>query len=187
MDSLLVLWLPIVLSAVAVFIISSILHTVLTYHNSDYKKVPNEDQVMDDLRKANIPPGDYMIPYCTHSKERKSKEFQDKLKKGPVVIMTMFPAGEMGMAASLISWFIYCLLVSIFAAYVVWHALVPGAHYLLVFRIVAFTAIAGYSLALMQNSIWFRKNWNATLKSMFDGLIYALVTAGIFGWLWPAA
>ena len=62
MVSIVSLWLPILISAVVVFIISSILHMVFTYHNSDFKKIPSEDQVMDDLRKYNIPPGDYMIP-----------------------------------------------------------------------------------------------------------------------------
>jgi hypothetical protein len=187
MDSIVFLWLPIVLSAVVVFIVSSLIHTVFTYHNSDYKKVPGEDQVMEDLRKASIPPGDYILPYCKDNKERKSKEFQDKYNKGPVVIFTMYPSGPVSMGSSLILWFVYCLIVGIVTAYVVWHGVAPGPHYIVVFRIVAFTAFAGYGLALMQNSIWYRKSWGATLKSMFDGLIYALLTAGIFGWLWPAA
>ncbi len=180
------LWLPIILSAVLVFIVSSILHMVFTYHNSDYKKLPAEDDVMSDLRKHNIPAGDYMMPYTTDSKERNSKEFQDKFKTGPAAVMTIFKAGEMGMGASLALWFVYLLVVSIFAAYIAGHSLTPGTHYLTVFRIIGSAAFAGYSLALMQNSIWYKKNWTATLKSMFDGLIYALLTAGVFGWLWPA-
>lgn len=180
------LWLPIILSAVLVFLISSILHMVFTYHNSDYKKLPAEDDIMSDLRKHNIPAGDYMMPYTTDSKERNSKEFQDKFKKGPAAVITIFQAGETGMGSSLALWFIYCLVVSVFAAYIAGHSLVPGTHYLTVFRIAGSTAFAGYSLALMQNSIWYKKSWSATLKSMFDGLIYALLTAGVFGWLWPA-
>ena len=54
-----------------------------------------------------------------------------------------------------------------------------------VFRFVGTTAFAGYSLALLQSTIWWRRNWGMTLRSMFDGLIYALLTAGVFGWLWP--
>lgn len=42
------------------------------------------------------------------------------------------------------------------------------------------------ALALLQNSIWYKRKWSSTLKSMADGLVYALVTAGTFGWLWPA-
>ena len=186
MVSLVALWLPILLSAVVVFILSSVFHMFLKYHNSDYKGLPGEDKVIDDLRKAGIPAGDYMFPYTCDSKERNSKEFQEKLKAGPSGIMTLFPSGTNFMGSSLAQWFVYCLIVGVFAAYITGRALEPGANYLSVFRFAGATAFVGYSLALMQNSIWYKKNWSATLKSMFDGLIYALFTAGVFGWLWPA-
>jgi hypothetical protein len=185
MVSIVSLWLPILLSAVVVFILSSVFHMFLKYHNSDFQKLPNEDKAMDDLQKAGIPAGDYMFPYCADNKERNSKEFQDKMSKGPIGVLTMFQAGTNFMGTSLAQWFIYCLIVGVFAAYIAGRALAPGAHYLSVFRFAGATAFAGYSLALMQNSIWYKKNWSATLKSMFDGLIYALFTAGVFGWLWP--
>ncbi|NWF89663.1 MAG: hypothetical protein HXY50_09400 [Ignavibacteriaceae bacterium] len=181
------LWLPILLSAVVVFLLSSVLHMLLKYHISDYNKLPDEDKVIDDLRKANIPPGDYMFPYTSDSKERNSKEFQDKIKAGPSGVFTLFPPGSNFMGSSLAQWFVYCLIVGVFAAYIAGRALGPGAHYLAIFRFAGATAFAGYSLALLQNSIWFKKSWSATLKSMFDGLLYALFTAGVFGWLWPSA
>lgn len=187
MVSLVSLWLPILLSAVVVFILSSILHMLLKYHNSDYKKLPGEDKVLDDLRKANIPAGDYMFPYCTHNKERNSQEFKDKMSKGPSGVLTLFPSGPISMGSSLAQWFVYCLIVGVFAAYIAGRAVPVGTDYLSVFRFSGATAFVGYSLALMQNSIWYKKSWSATLKSMFDGLIYALFTAGVFGWLWPAA
>ncbi len=186
MVSIVSLWLPILLSAVVVFIISSVFHTVFTYHNSDFKKHPAEDQVMDDLRKYDTPPGDYMIPYTTDSKERGSEAFKEKMNKGPVLLATFYPSGEMGMGASLFLWFVYCLIISIFAAYITGHAVPPGSDYLAVFRFAGAVSFAGYSLALMQESIWFKKSWSATIKSMADGFIYALLTAGVFGWLWPA-
>lgn len=179
------LWLPIAVSSVFVFIVSSILHMVFKYHNSDFSKLPSEDQTMDELRKLNIPRGDYFFPYTTDSKERNSQEFKDKCKRGPTGVITVFEHSDMNMGSSLAWWFFYCLIVGIFAAYVAGHSLAPGTHYLTVFRIVGATAFAGYSLALMQNSIWYKKNWAATFKSMFDGLIYSLFTAGVFGWLWP--
>ena len=186
MVSIVSLWLPILLSAVAVFIISSLIHMFLGYHKKDFEKLPSEDQVMDDLRKSSIPPGDYMMPYCTDNKERQSQEFKDKMNKGPIALMTVLPAGQMGMASSMIWWFIYCVIVGIIAAYISGHALAPGANYLSVFRFAGCTAFVGYSLALMQNSIWYKRKWSTTIKFMFDGLIYALLTAGFFGWLWPA-
>jgi hypothetical protein len=90
------------------------------------------------------------------------------------------------MASALIQWFLYSVVIGIFAAYITSRALGPGAPYIEVFRFVETAAFMGYALALAQASIWYRKSWSTTLKSMFDGLIYALLTAGVFGWLWPA-
>ncbi len=185
MVSIISLWLPILLSSIIVFVISFILHMVFKYHNSDFKKLPSEDQVMNDLHKYNLPPGDYLVPYTTETKERKSPEFKAKLEKGPVMVTTIYPPGQMTMGSSLFLWFIYGLIVSFFAAYIAGRALPAGAEYLEVFRFAGCSAFMGYSLALMQQSIWYKKSWAATFKSMFDGLIYALFTAGVFGWLWP--
>lgn len=112
---------------------------------------------MKDLQKYNIPPGDYMAPFSADSKERKSPEFKEKLNKGPILIATIFRSEQMQMGSSLILWFVYCLIVSIIAAYVAGHALTPGSQYLHVFRFAGCTAFVGYSLALMQDSIWFKK------------------------------
>ena len=118
MVSVVSLWLPILLSAVAVFILSSLIHMVLKYHNTDYKGLPDENKVMDDLRRAGIPAGDYMFPHSTDNKVRNSTEFQDKMKKGPSGVMTIFPAGSNFMGSSLALWFVYCLIVGVFAAYI---------------------------------------------------------------------
>ncbi len=186
MISVMSLWLPILLSAVFVFVVSSIIHMVFTYHRSDFGKVPAEDDVMDALRKFNIPPGDYVIPCAGSSAEMKTPEYTEKTMKGPVAFMTVIPSGPPAMGASLAQWFLYCIVVGIFAAYIASRALDPGAHYLSVFRFAGATAFAGYGLALLQNSIWYKRSWSATLKSVFDGLVYALLTAGTFGWMWPS-
>ena len=185
MISLAALWLPILLSAVFVFIISSILHMVLNYHAADYKKVPNEEQVMDAIRPFDIPPGDYSMPRAESVKEMNSEGYKSKLAKGPVAMFTVLPNGQPNMTKNLISWFIYSALVSLFAAYIASRTVGDTGDYMDVFRFAGTTAFIGYSLALMQNSIWSGKSWAATARSMFDGLIYALVTAGTFGWLWP--
>jgi hypothetical protein len=180
------LWLPILLSAVIVFVASSIIHMVLRYHRSDFGKVPSEDEVMEALRKFDIPPGDYVIPCAGDPKVMKTPEFIDKATKGPVAFITVVKSGMPSMGGSLVLWFVYCIVVAIFAGYIAGGALEPGAHYLAVFRFVGCTAFVGYSLALLQNSIWYKRAWSATLKSVFDGLIYGLLTAGTFGWLWPS-
>ncbi|HKW40450.1 MAG TPA: hypothetical protein VJN39_04310 [Gemmatimonadales bacterium] len=185
MTGLAALWLPILLSAVIVFVASSIIHMALPWHKSDYPKLANEDQVMNALRPLNIPPGDYMMPRPATSQAMRSPEFQEKMKRGPVVMMTVLPSGVTGMGKNLAQWFVYCLVVGVFAAYVTGRALPPGATYLAVFRFAGVTAFIGYSLALWPQSIWYRRAWLTTIKGTIDGLVYGLLTAGTFGWLWP--
>jgi len=185
MTSLTALWLPILVSAIIVFVASSIIHMATPWHKADYQKIPNEDQAMEALRPFAIAPGDYMVPNCSDMKEMKSAAFIEKREKGPVMIATVLPNGPVAIGASLAQWFIYSLVVSFFAAYVAAHALPVGARYSQVFRFAGVTAFVGYALALWQMSIWYRRSWGTTLRSTIDGLIYALLTAGTFGWLWP--
>jgi hypothetical protein len=180
------LWLPIVVAAVIVFVASSILHMVLTYHRSDYKKMPDEENVMSGIRSANLSPGVYMFPHCEH-KEMKSEATQEKFKRGPVGIVTIMPGGMPNMGKYLGLWFVYCLIVSFFTAYLASHVLQPGAHYLGVFRVVGTVAFMAYGLGHITDSIWKAQPWSNTMKSVVDGLIYGCLTAGAFGWLWPKA
>jgi len=158
---------------------------LLGYHKSDFVGVPDEEGVMDALQPFDIPPGDYVIPHAKNSKEMQSPAFKEKQEKGPVVFMTVLPKGTQSMGLSMLLWFLYSVTVGIFAAYIASRAVGPDGYYLSVFRFVGCTAFVGYSLALLQGSIWYKRKWSSTIKSMFDGLIYALLTAGVFGWLWP--
>jgi hypothetical protein len=185
MTALSALWLPILLSAVLVFIVSSIIHMALPWHQQDYPKLPNEDAVMDALRPLALPPGDFMMPRPASMKDMNSPAYLEKRNKGPVMIVTVLPNGPMSMGGSLAQWFVYSLVVGFFAAYVAAHALPPGAHYLRVFQLVGVTAFTGYSLAIWQLSIWYRRSLGTTIRTTIDGLVYALLTAGAFGWLWP--
>lgn len=179
------LLLPILVSAVLVFVASSVIHMGPLWHKSDYPKIPNEDKVMDALRPLAIPPGDYMVPRCTSREEMRSPEFLEKLRKGPVLVLTVMPNGMTAMGQSLALWFVYCIVVSTFAAYIAGRARPPGAEYMPIFRFAGATAFIGYTAALWQMSIWYKRAWSMTFKSTFDGLIYACLTAGTFGWLWP--
>lgn len=176
---------PIVVSAVIVFIASSIIHMVLPFHKNDLKRLPREADVLDALRSFSLPPADYGAPLPSSMSDMKSPAFVEKRTKGPVVFLTVMPSGPPSMGTSLTLWFLYSVIVSAFAAYIAGRALTPGVHYLSVFRFVGTSAFMGYSLALVQNSIWWGRNWGMTLRSMADGLLYALLTAGTFGWLWP--
>jgi hypothetical protein len=179
------LWLPILLSSVFVFLASSVIHMVLQFwHRSDYGKMPEEDKVMAALRPLSIPPGDYMVPNCANMAEMRTPEFKEKRRGGPVFVATVMPNGEFGVGRNLLLWFLYLLAVSYLSAYVALHALPFGARYTHVFRIVGMTSFLGYSGALWQMSIWYRRSWLTTIKSSIDGLLYAGLTAGTFGWLW---
>ena len=179
------LWLPILLSAVIVFVASSIMHMALPIHKSDYRKLPDEEKVMDALRATGATPGRlYFFPFTTH-KEMKSPEVVEKFKRGPIGLLTILPSGPPAIGKNLVQWFIYCLVVGVFVAYLTGRTLGPGTHYLAVFRVAGTTAFLGYALALIQDSIWKGQTWGITFKHLFDGLVYGLLTAGTFGWLWP--
>jgi hypothetical protein len=186
MTELSALWLPILLSAVFVFIASAVIHMATPWHSADYRGLPNEDAAIAALRPLAIPPGDYMVPYCSSMKDMRSPEFLEKRRLGPVMVLTVMRAGVAGMGRELALWFVYLVVVGLFAAYVTALALPPGSEYMRVFRFVGATAFMGYALALWQMSIWYRRNLGTTVRSTVDGLLYALITAGTFGWLWPS-
>jgi hypothetical protein len=137
------------------------------------------------LQPLAIPPGDYMVPRPTGREELRDPKFLEKINQGPNLILTVLPNGPWSMGRNLGLWFLYLVVVSLFAAYVAGRTLPAGTEYLRVFRIVGATAFLAYSAALWQMSIWYRRAWTTTVKATVDGLIYALLTAGTFGWLWP--
>jgi hypothetical protein len=184
MISVAALWLPILVSAVLVFIASSVIHMASPWHKSDYPKLANQDQVMDALRPFAIPPGDYLVPRPSSREDMRSPEFTEKIRKGPVLMLTVWPSGPMSMGRNLSLWFLYTVAVGVFAAYVAGHALLPAASARQIFRFAGITAFIGYAAALWQMSIWYRRAWITTIKATVDGVIYALLTAGTFVWLW---
>src|SRR5262245_31383469 len=106
------LWMPVLASAVAVFIVSSILHMVLRYHRADHKQLSGEDAIREVLGKQNLAPGVYMTPYCNDTKETSTPAMQEKFKKGPVAIVSVLPNGMPAMGKLLGLWFGFCVLAS---------------------------------------------------------------------------
>jgi hypothetical protein len=184
MVSLTALWLPIVLSAVIVFVASSVMHMVLKYHNSDYRKLPDEDKLLAAMRPANLQPGLYVFPHSTH-KEMNTPAMMEKFKQGPVGILTIRPSGAVALPKFLILWFGYCLVIGLFVAYITGRTVAPGVQYLAVFRVAGTVAFMAYGLGGLSNGIWKSQPWSSVIKEAVDGLIYGLLTAGTFGWLWP--
>ena len=184
MVSLAALWLPIVLSAVIVFIASSIMHTVLKYHHADIKQLPEEEKTMAALRSNGLQKGLYVFPYC-NPKDMKSPAMVEKYKQGPVGMLTVFPNAPPAMPKFLGQWFGFCLIISFFVAYLTGHTVAPGTPYLAVFRVAGTAGFMAYGLGQIVSSIWKGQPWSMTVKEVVDGLVYGLLTAGTFGWLWP--
>ena len=186
MTALSALWLPIVISAVAVFAVSSIIHMTPLWHKSDYPRSPKEDRVLDALRPIGLPPGDYFMPRPSNPAEMRSPAFMEKMKRGPSVLLTVMPPWSGSMASNLSQWFAYCLVVSAFTAFIAGSAIPLGApSFSAVCRFAGTAAFLGYTLALWQMSIWYRRAWSMTLKATFDGIIFAIVTCAVFTWMWP--
>ncbi len=185
MISLLSLWLPILLSAVVVFVLSSLVHMVFGYHANDLRKLPDEDAVANAIRQMKIPAGEYILPRPANMKDMNTSEFREKVKKGPGALLTVWEGGRPSMAGNLIQWFVFCLVVSFCSAYIASRAVPAGASYLTVFRFAGATAFFCYAVGGWSESIWYKRAWTTSMKNTFDGLLYALFTAGMFGWLWP--
>jgi hypothetical protein len=179
------LWLPIVVSAVFVFVVSSVLHVALKYHNTDYRRFTNEDEVRTAIRNGNPSPGQYLLLYALGPQSMKDPAMLEKFKQGPVGLAFIRKPGMPTMGPLLVQWFIYQIVVSLFAGYVASAVLPAGTPYLKVFQIVGTVAFVAYAAARAQSAIWQGEPWAATVKDMIDGLIYGLITAGVFGWLWP--
>jgi Flp pilus assembly protein TadB len=179
------LWLPILLSAVGVFVVSSLIHMVFGYHNSDYSKLPGEDDVMASMREAGVRPGTYCFPRAESHKDLGLPEMQEKFKQGPVGFATVIPSGVPAMGRQLVLWFLYSLLAGVCVAYVAGRTMPAGSTYLAVFRVVGTIAFLAYGFAHLSDSIWKGQSWGIGLKNLLDAFFYGSVTGGVFGWLWP--
>ncbi|WP_157623134.1 hypothetical protein [Solimonas soli] len=185
MTSLASLWLPILVSAVGVFIASSLVHMVFKWHNADYRKLPNEDEVAAALRRQALPPGQYTVPHCVEMKDMQSPEMQKKFVEGPVGFITLRPNGLPNMGKHLGLWFALTLFVSLLAALAAGVALPIGAVKEPVFDVTFLLAFAAYGCGAVSDGIWMGRPWKAVAKDLLDAFIYAAVTGVAFALLWP--
>src|SRR5690242_18322595 len=174
------LLLPALYSSVAVFILSSLIHTVFKWHAPDYHGLPNEDEVRAVIRKAGLQPGQYMIPYCKEGKQ--DPAVVAKFVEGPVAALTLRPSGAIQMGGFLAKWFVYCFVISMVSGYVLLFTVHGPTDYMQIFRIVGTVSWLAYAWGGPSDAIWMGKPWGSTIKYMFDGLLYALLTAGCFAW-----
>jgi len=179
------LWLPVVVAAIAVWIVSALLHMVLKYHMADYKKLPDEKAVAVTLRKESPAPGLYFLPYAMGS-SMKDPAVIKRFEEGPVAFLTVLKNGPPAFGKSLVQWLLFCFLVSLVAGYVARHTLTPATAGLTVIRLTGAIAFAGYGLGTLQDSIWRGIPWSNTLRALADAAVYAIITGLVFRWLWPA-
>lgn len=180
------LWLPALVSAAAIFVLSSIIHMVLPWwHRSDYVALPNEAAVLDALRPFNIPPGEYLAPRPTSGEDMRSAAFTEKMVRGPVFSINIFRNGPISMGKPLMLWFLYLVVLAFTAGHIARGALGPAASGHALFHTVALSAFMGFAFGLWQAVIWFNRSAVTTLKATIDGLLYSIVMGAIFVWLWP--
>jgi hypothetical protein len=179
------LWLPILVSAVLAFVASSVIHMLTPWHSGDYRKVTDEDGVMQALRPFGLPPGDYAMPRPSSMKEMGSPAFLEKATKGPRVIMTVLPGGPPTMTKQLVGWFVYLLVMTTLVGGLVALVVRRGADSHDVFHVALIVGSLGYAGALWQMTIWYSRSVATTLRSTIDGLIYAAITAAAFAYFWP--
>lgn len=184
MDLLLQLWLPIVLSAVAVFILSALMWMAMPHHKGDLHSFPNEESVVPTIRSMNLAPGQYMYPHCDSNAEMKSEEFKRKMEEGPFFTLTMWK-GKPNMARNMGLTFLFFLIVTTLIGYLSSVALVEGENWLPVFRFVTITGLLAFAAGGIPHAIWFGRPLRAVVTDTVDNVIYAVATGAIFAWLWP--
>ena len=179
------LWLPIIASAVAVFVVSALLHMLFTYHNSDYRKVPNEDEVRAAINKGGLTPGQYILPHAV-GMGAKDPVVQQKMKEGPLGFLLLRKPSGPEMGPFLGQWFVLTLVIAFLVAYVAALTIAPGADHMAVFRVVSTIAFLAYAGSQAQEAIWRAVPWSSVIKTIIDGLVFGLVTGGLFALMWPA-
>ena len=186
MEFVTMLWMPILVGGLAVFIMSALVWTVMPHHKTEWTKLSNEDAVADAIRAGSPKPGLYSVPYCTDQAEMQTPEFKAKMERGPIVYMTVAPNGAPKMGPMMAKSFVWSVVIAFFIAYVTWNSvLAPGEQYLAVFRAVGTIGFMTYCMGACAESIWFGRPWRSFMLQAFDALLYGLVLGGVFGWLWP--
>ncbi len=185
------LWLPILVSSVLVFIASALAWMVSPHHKQDWKGIPNEDGFLEALRANSTPSGQYMFPYCEDPKAAREAMMRDPEKKkkweaGPHGALYLRP-GPPNMGKSMGMTFAFYIVVGVFVAYMGNLTLGEDPEYLQVFQVTGCAAVMAYCLGFIPGAIWFGKTMRSVVMDLVDGVVYGLLTAGTFGWLWPSA
>ena len=179
------LWLPVLLTAVAVFMASSLVHMLFNWHNSSYRKLDNEDAVREAINAGKPQPGMYVLPYCADMKAMGEESMAAKMREGPVGFLSLRPSGEFSMGKPLLLWFLLTLVVAAFGGLQAWQYVGPGGSPGAAGHLVGMMSLGVYVLGGVSEGIWMGRSWTSVALYALDGLIYSVLSALIFMWLWP--
>ena len=184
MSELAGLSIPILLSAIAVFVISLAGRLLIGHHKADWNELPEEGDTMEFLRKSGIKPGCYIFP-LVHSKEHRTDELKEqRLEAGPWGTIHVWTSqGNLG--SRLLQTFTFHLVASFFIAYLGTLAIEPGAGFLKAFQVTGTAGILAYAFGGVPNAIWFSRHVRPAVLDVVDGICFGLITGVVFGLLWP--
>ncbi|MGP1309679.1 MAG: hypothetical protein ACTS27_05725 [Phycisphaerales bacterium] len=177
------LWLPILLAAVVAFVLSFLAWAVSPHHKPEFRKLDREDEMLDAVRRLNIPAGGYMFPYCDAA-DLKTEEGKRRMEQGPWGRLRVY-GRKPGMGGSLLGSFVFYLVVSFAVAYVGSATVPAGAAFEQVLQVLGTVAILAYTAALIPHIIWFERSWRVFFTNLVDGVVFGLATALLFAWMWP--
>ncbi len=184
MEFLTSLWLPILLAAAAVWVLSAIVWMALPHHKRDFIALPDEESFIEQVRRSGIRPGNYVFPDFRDHNAMKSEKTQKALNEGPVGHLSVWPT-PVTMGGKMVSTFVVYLVVSALIAYLARTALPGEASFSKVFQIAGTAGVLAYSFAFIPNAVWFGAYRRTIVASVVDGVVYGLVTGALFAWLWP--
>jgi hypothetical protein len=184
MALLIPLWLPILLSAAAVWIISLIVWMALPHHKQDFIGLPDEDGFMDYIRKSGIKPGNYGFPDCRGRAAMKSEKVRKAWEEGPVGHLSVWRT-PLTMGDKMVATFIVYLVVSTLIAYLTRVALPGAAPFARVFQVATTAGILAYCFSSIPNAIWWGSYKRTIVANVIDGIMYGAITGAIFAWRWP--
>lgn len=185
MSAIAQLWMPILITAVLIFVTSSLIHMVFKWHNSDYLPLANEDDVRAAIRARSPPPGQYMMPHCVDMKEMGGETMLKKFAEGPVAFLTVRKNGPPAMGPTFAMWFAFTVVVAACAGWLAMSAFAGKANASAAGQMVGFISFLAYGGGSVPLGIWMGKPWSSVAKDLLDALIYGVISGVVFMWLWP--
>ncbi|MCC6425806.1 MAG: hypothetical protein IT435_03190 [Phycisphaerales bacterium] len=184
MAEFMALWLPILVSAVAVWIASAIVWMAMPHHKKDYIELPDEKGFTAFLKSQNIPAGVYGFPDCKTPEKRNSPEMKEAWQHGPMGMLYVWKT-PMSMGGKMFATFLVFLCASAGIGYLASIAITGSPEGMHVFRIVATAGTLTYCFSFIPNMIWFGAYRRTIVANIVDGIAYGVITGLVFMWMWP--